>query len=197
MPEDFILTLQLEDTSLCDDLVDYYNSNSEYKQPGVSNGGDKTSTDVIVYPNSSDPIIVSYFNFLKFCMGQYQEKYEYFKCALAFKEPFNIQHYAPGEGFLNWHSERGMNQSHQRALVFMTYLNDVDDGGQTQFLYQEKEVQPKKGLTVLWPTDFTHTHRGVTSPTQTKMIATGWYNYLDVQASLEYLKINCDLDLEL
>jgi hypothetical protein len=29
------------------------------------------------------------------------------------------------------------------------------------------------------------------------MIATGWYNYLDVQASLEYLKINCDLDLEL
>ena len=130
-------------------------------------------------------------------MGQYQEKYEYFKCALAFKEPFNIQHYAPGEGFVNWHSERGMNQSHQRALVFMTYLNDVDDGGQTQFLYQEKEVQPKKGLTVLWPTDFTHTHRGVTSPTQTKMIATGWYNYLDVQASLEYLKINCDLDLEL
>ena len=83
-------------------------------------------------------------------MGQYQEKYEYFKCALAFKEPFNIQHYAPGEGFLNWHSERGMNQSHQRALVFMTYLNDVDDGGQTQFLYQEKEVQPKKGLTVLY-----------------------------------------------
>ena len=48
MPEDFILTLQLEDTSLCDDLVDYYNRNSEYKQPGVSNGGDKTSTDVIV-----------------------------------------------------------------------------------------------------------------------------------------------------
>ena len=34
MPEDFILTLQLEDTSLCDDLVDYYNRNSEYKQAG-------------------------------------------------------------------------------------------------------------------------------------------------------------------
>ena len=54
MPEDFIFTLQLEDTSLCDDLVDYYNRNSEYKQPGVSNGGDKTSTAgdfTVVFPS--------------------------------------------------------------------------------------------------------------------------------------------------
>ena len=63
-----------------------------------------------------------------------------------------------------------------------TYLNDVTDGGETQWLYQEKQIQPKKGLTVLWPTDFTHTHRGVVSPTQSKTIATGWYNYLDVRS---------------
>ena len=74
----------------------------------------------------------------------------------------------------------------------MTYLNNVDDGGETQFLYQEKEIQPKKGLTVLWPTDFTHTHRGVTSPTQTKIIATGWFNYLDVKGALEFLKVNIE-----
>jgi hypothetical protein len=75
-----------------------------------------------------------------------------------------------------------MHQTHQRALVFMTYLNDVTDGGETQWLYQGKEMKPKKGLTVLWPTDFTHTHRGIVSLTQSKTIATGWYNYLDVRA---------------
>jgi len=30
--------------------------------------------------------------------------------------------------------------------------------------------------TVIWPADFTHTHRGIVSKTQEKYIATGWYN---------------------
>ena len=135
MLEDFIFTLQLDDTSLCDDLIDYYERNSEYKQRGASNGGDKTSTDVVVYPNSADDTIHRYFELLKFALCEYKKKYEHFRSPLGFLEPFNIQHYAPGEGFVNWHSERGMSQSHQRALVFMTYLNNVDDGGETQFLY--------------------------------------------------------------
>jgi len=83
----------------------------------------------------------------------------------------------------NWVPASGISKSiNTPALVFMTYLNDVTDGGETQWLYQEKQIQPKKGLTVLWPTDFTHTHRGVVSPTQPKTIATGWYNYLDVRS---------------
>ena len=50
-------------------------------------------------------------------------------------------------------------------------------------MYQERKLQPKKGLTAIWPTDFTHTHRGVVSPTQTKIIATGWFTFLDVKAA--------------
>ena len=177
--------MQVEDAFICDDLLDYYERNSEYKQKGFSNGGDKTSTDVVVYPNSTDPAILQYYGLLKHCLKLYQERFKEFSFPLGFGEPFNIQHYEPGEGYLNWHCERGMHQTYQRALVFMTYLNDVDDGGQTEFLYQEREIQPKKGLTVLWPTDFTHTHRGVVSPTQSKTIATGWYNYLDVRSIMQ------------
>ena len=36
----------------------------------------------------------------------------------------------------------------------MTYLNDVPDGG-THFKYQELTAPAKKGLTLIWPTDFT------------------------------------------
>lgn len=184
MTEDFILSLQMDDKDnpICDDLLAYYERNDEYKHRGLSNGGNKLSTDVSVYPNSIDPAVVRYLEFLRFALKKYREKYEMFSFLLRFGEAFNIQHYKPGEGYFNWHCERGMHQTNQRALVFMTYLNDVDDGGQTQFLYQKREVQPKKGLTLLWPTDFTHTHRGVVSPTQPKTIATGWYNYLDVVA---------------
>ena len=59
----------------------------------------------------------------------------------------------------------------------MTYLNDVIDGGETEWYYQNIKIKPERGLTVIWPSDWTFTHRGNTSPTQTKYIATGWFNF--------------------
>ena len=44
-------------------------------------------------------------------------------------------------------------------LVFMTYLNTVTDLGGTAFKYQNLEVQAEKGLTLIWPSDWTHTHK--------------------------------------
>jgi hypothetical protein len=41
----------------------------------------------------------------------------------------------------------------------MTYLNDVDDGGGTEFFHQRLVVQPRKGLTLVWPADWTFMHR--------------------------------------
>lgn len=180
---DFIHTVQMNDTSLCDDLISYYKKSNEYKQKGESNGGDKTSTDVVVHPGSSNKAVLNYLDFLRQVLKSYQETYDAFKFIVGFAEPWNIQYYEPGEGFFSWHCERGMSQTFQRALAFMTYLNDVTDGGETEWLYQERKLQPKKGLTAIWPTDFTHTHRGVVSPTQTKIIATGWFTFLDVKAA--------------
>ena len=90
-------------------------------------------------------------------------------------EGANLQHYKPDTGYYSWHSERqGISDRH---LVFMTYLNDVDEGG-TEFKNQKIKLPAKKGLTTIWPTDWTHTHRGVISKTQDKYIITGWFNYV-------------------
>ena len=88
-------------------------------------------------------------------------------------ERMNIQHYKPGEGFYAWHHERGEIAMH-RELVFMTYLNDVPDGG-TEFLYQDLTTTAKKGKTLIWPANYTHIHRGQISKTQEKYIITGVY----------------------
>lgn len=90
-------------------------------------------------------------------------------------ERMNIQHYKPGEGFYAWHHERGEIAMH-RELVFMTYLNDVPDGG-TEFLYQDLTTTAKKGKTLIWPANYTHIHRGQISKTQEKYIITGWLGY--------------------
>ena len=59
----------------------------------------------------------------------------------------------------------------------MTYLNDVNIGGGTEFYHQKVTVLPEKGKTVIWPADWTHTHRGVAAPNEEKIIVTGWYNF--------------------
>ena len=88
---------------------------------------------------------------------------------------FNIQSYAPGEGFTDWHHERGTTEGiiGERSLVFMTYLNTVPDGG-THFKHQQLKVEAESGKTVIWPADFTHTHCGEVSDTDQKHIVTGW-----------------------
>ena len=92
---------------------------------------------------------------------------------------FNIQRYLPGQGFKIWHCERSgpVDTCVFRHLVFMTYLNDVTDGGETEWYHQQISIKPQKGLTVIWPVDWTFIHRGVPSSTQTKYIVTGWYSY--------------------
>jgi hypothetical protein len=90
---------------------------------------------------------------------------------------FNIQRYEPGEGFYGWHCERAGLLNSSRVLVWMVYLNDVKEGGQTQFFHQGHLEKPSQGKLLIWPSDWTHTHRGVPSPTETKYILTGWFTH--------------------
>jgi len=90
-------------------------------------------------------------------------------------EYINIQHWEPGKSFANWHCETSnCFKTIFRNLVFMTYLNDIHDGGDTEFFYQKCKIKPKAGLTILWPAGWTHLHRGnVTN--EHKYAITGWF----------------------
>ena len=58
----------------------------------------------------------------------------------------------------------------------MTYLNTVPDAG-TQFKYQQLTTPAEKGLTLIWPPDFSHTHKGQISKKEEKFIITGWLGF--------------------
>jgi hypothetical protein len=64
----------------------------------------------------------------------------------------------------------------------MTYLNDVEDGdeyqGGTEWYHGNIKVNARKGHTVIWPSDWTHTHRGIIAPNKEKYIITGWFNFI-------------------
>lgn len=59
----------------------------------------------------------------------------------------------------------------------MIYLNTVENGGGTEFKYYNHVEKAEKGKLLIWPPDFTHTHRGLPSETEEKYILTGWYEF--------------------
>lgn len=85
-----------------------------------------------------------------------------------------IQKTRPGEGYHIWHAEQGNPSVSMRILTFILYLNDIEDGGETEFLYNPKRIKPKQGTLIIWPTGFTHAHRGNPPLKDTKYIMTGW-----------------------
>ena len=72
-----------------------------------------------------------------------------------------IQKTLPTEGYHVWHLEHGKGFENEcRAFVFSVYLNDVEEGGETEFLHFSKRVKPKTGRIVIWPAAFPYVHRG-------------------------------------
>ena len=79
-----------------------------------------------------------------------------------------------GGGFHNWHYETAGLEVAARQFVVQLYLNDDFDGGETEFLYQQRREEAVTGDVIIFPASFTHTHRGNPPLGGTKYIATSW-----------------------
>ena len=106
----------------------------------------------------------------------YLDKYKFFEYGGMFTSRHlpQIQHYKPGEGYHKWHIDGAQMNSCDRAMVYMTYLNDVTEGGGTMFYHQKVTTKAVKGKTLIFPAAYTHLHKGEISKTQHKYILTVW-----------------------
>jgi hypothetical protein len=120
-----------------------------------------------------------FWNGLQNCFDEYVDEYDTLKNLDLKCSTVKIQKTNPGAGYHIWHSEQGNGADSARCLVYAVYLNDIDDAGETEFLYQKLRVPPKENTIVIWPAAFTHTHRGnVVHGSKSKYIITGWF-YLE------------------
>lgn len=90
---------------------------------------------------------------------------------------FKVQKTKIGGGYHVWHYESSNRDASNRLLTWILYLNDVQDGGETEFLYQHMRIKPEQGTLVIWPAAFTHTHRGNPPLSNEKYIVTGWTEF--------------------
>ena len=178
--------------NICDNLVQYFKDNSqnhestirynEYDSDGFTPLAKKAlrtkRTDIVIQPNNFEPDIDNYRMWLQKCLLKYIEKYPMVDNVKSFNvfEPYVLQYYKPGEGYFVDHFENDHRETNiNRILVFMTYLNNVSDGG-TNFKYQRFTTPAIKGLTLIWPAYFTHVHSGQITKKHEKYIITGWYS---------------------
>ena len=174
---------------IIDDIYDYWNNptNGEIKSKGrygkqKISPSYKDSMDISIWPNNLDKPWDTYRKYLKACADDYLLQYPDANKVKVFniRENYNIQWYPKGGGYKVWHHENAGNRKEaHRHLVFMTYCNDLPNAG-THFKYQNITTPSIKGLTLIWPAVFTHTHKGQITEEHEKMIVTGWFSFNDV-----------------
>ena len=81
---------------------------------------------------------------------------------------YQIQRTQPGDHYI-WHHD----QTTTRLVTFIWYLNDIKDGGYTEFI-DGTRIQPEAGKLIIFPATWDFLHRGVSPKTETKYLCTGW-----------------------
>jgi hypothetical protein len=129
----------------------------------------------VKHPKTGQPVKLTHENFAEVGKPNISNLVQY----LFRIGDINAQKYDMNNGgYPYWHSEvypqKGTNDALHRVMLFMFYLNDVTEGGETDFHYQNISVKPKAGRMVIAPAYFTHTHRGCVPKSNDKYILTSW-----------------------
>lgn len=191
--------------ALADGVVAFFERRVDLQRPGVAFGpesGDgtatasplvgepaKVSTDIsLVAIDRSDPEAFALAEVIlrgvNAALGQYLKERPLLRdcCpeqSLFVNPIFNLQHYAPGEGFKRWHCDWTISneatEPQARVLAWILYCNSLPEGG-TEFHWQDHHEEAERGKLLIFPAGISHIHRGRVSETHSKTIATGWIN---------------------
>ncbi len=183
----FIGCWNIENDALCKNIIDTFEQRKDLQHKGVTGYGKdesaKKSTDISLDPKNiideEFKEIKLYFDELFFCYQDYKNQWPFLKNNLKILDipTFNIQKYDPGGHYNLTHCERGSLKSMHRVFAWMTYLNNVEEGGETYFEHFDLKFKPTTGKTLIWPAEWTHAHRGEVLKEGQKYIITGWMQF--------------------
>ena len=190
--QDFIKTWDNElDTEYCQTVIDYYNQQqgtrilnrqtANEQAPKLNKDGsmlyDEGETGTFAL--SMNKILQPYYDAIHRCVDDYVSEFGIFENVnpIQLSHSIKIQHTRPSEGYHVWHCEHASRDTGQRALLAMVYLNNVDQGGETEFLYQSRRIEARTGRVMFCPAGYTHTHRGNPPLSGDKYAITTWLEF--------------------
>jgi hypothetical protein len=170
---------------VCDKIIQYYVDSKETYE-GVTYGGlnknIKDTRDLMIpftdpyWENINTVLYESlYANILIYLkqINPDSASYRIFPTNRLSESLFMIQKYQKNKGKYVYHNDSQFEPSKYRVITYIWYLNDVDEGGETEF-WGEYRVKPEKGKLVLFPASWTFPHCGKMPISHDKYIVTGW-----------------------
>ncbi len=149
----------------------YHNKESLHKEDHKTICVDSTHDVDLPYANKISQLIIPKF---KPCIDDYLERFSVLNTKKFLIYSLKLKKIEAGAGFHNWHYENGSLEYCTRAFVIQVYLNDEFDGGETEFLYQNRREEAVEGDVLIFPAGYTHTHRGNPPIGGTKYLGTSW-----------------------
>ena len=181
---------------LCNDLINLFEQEQDTycKYKGITaqgvNVNIKDTTDLRIDHTNKNPIYDIYTSFLSkelyFHLKKYVKKFDFIdndnnmlypirSGKNVVTECMQIQKYEKNVGKYVYHNDfnADFNNNRYRVLTFLWYLNDIDDGGETEF-FNDFRIKPKAGKLILFPASWTFPHKGRIPISDNKYIITGW-----------------------
>ena len=115
--------------------------------------------------------------YLNKAVAEYYEIFDSLRSTGIRSTRMKLQRTVKGGGYHSWHHEATGVQSSDRVLVWTIYLNDVEEGGETEFLYQSRRIEARTGRVMFCPAGYTHTHRGNPPLSGDKYCVTTWLEF--------------------
>jgi hypothetical protein len=176
------------DRELCQQIINHF-ENSSMKYDGVTSAGmnkkikDTTDLHFISEPilfKDIDTILYNELNVNLFkCIEKINNKCHHLNIINYTDSGFQIQKYIKNTGKYLYHNDSQINfqEKKSRVLTYLWYLNDVEEGGETEFFGNYK-IKPICGKFVLFPATWTFPHCSNVPKSSDKYIITGWiYEY--------------------
>jgi hypothetical protein len=177
-------------TDICEKLIAHFNQMDKFKgtynrqESDGANISDKNDKQLYMGEDMGEERLICNGGFINGladiihgCMGVYADN------VYGLKEldkqlqllPFKIQKTLPGQGYHIWHHEQSTMIESHRIISIIVYLNNVEEGGETEFIHQRRRLPPKQGTVVIFPSSYTHTHRGNPPISGEKFIVASWF----------------------
>ena len=174
--EDYIVVFDdVLDETACEILIDTYNKSPNHVEQ--RNDTLMKFNEINIFES---PKFESFRELFLFKAKRIAESYRDYTKAfwpldLAYEAP-RIKKYEPNDGYFNWHIDSASAETGKRLLVMFWYLNDVEEGGQTEFAIGDEIISnpAKRGSVVCFPPNFLYPHRGVTPTSGPKYVISSY-----------------------
>ena len=171
---------------ICLNIIEYFENNPNQQYKGIVgysksvNENQKITTDMAFQlPYNEDSIVTEFLNILLIELNKNIKDYVLNTSLSDINDKLiiktiQLQKYTKNFGKFETHTDCECEDGYTyRVITFIWYLNDVDNGGETEF-FGNHLIKPEQGKLVLFPSDWFVPHKGRMPVSNDKYIVTGW-----------------------